>query len=295
MNSFLSTFSAYVSGIVEVVLSFRINSIRNIIDVAAIAFIFFQAMKLVRETRAMQFLKSIAVIFVVYFLADQFNLISLRFLMKSVLDIGLVALVVLFQPELRRALEQLGRSKIADINVFSGSQAHGDDDIAGRQEFIETVVASCEALSVKKTGALIVIERKIKLGEVINSGTIIDSRPSTELIGNIFFSNSPLHDGAMVVRDSRLYAAGCFLPLSYTEEIGRELGTRHRAALGMSEVSDAVVVVVSEETGAISVAMDSRLQRKLSGSALTSLLTTAMSAENEENKDKKRHFWKVRK
>jgi diadenylate cyclase len=294
MSDFFQTFVAYVSDIFGTILSFRL---RDIIDVAAVAFVLYHALKLVRETRAMQFIKSIAVIFVVYFLANEFNLISLKFLMKNVLDIGLVALVVLFQPELRRALEQLGRSKITELNVFGGGQTHDEALIVLRQELIEIIAESCADLSSKKTGALIVIERQIKLGEVINSGTIIDSKPSVELVENIFFINSPLHDGALVIRGGRLYAAGCFLPLSANMEIGRELGTRHRAALGMSEVSDAVIVIVSEETGALSVALDSSLQRGLSLQNLKKLLSIKLNATTpEDGQEGKKHvFWKVKK
>jgi diadenylate cyclase len=209
-------------------------------------------------------------------------MVSMKFLMRSVLDVGIIALVVIFQPELRRALEQVGRSTITDIGVFGGGQSTDREHLARTKDIIEIVTQSCKELSAKKTGALIVIERQIKLGEVIGSGTIIDAYPSVELIGNIFFTNSPLHDGAMVIRGGRLYAAGCFLPLSGNMEIGRELGTRHRAALGMSEESDAAVVVVSEETGAISVAIDSRLQRGLSPLNLQKLLSIKLSADESD-------------
>lgn len=294
MSNFFDLFKAYTSDIIATIASFKL---RDILDIAVVTFIIYSIMKIVRETRAMQFIKSIGVIFIAYFIATEFNIISLKFLLGNVLNIGLVALVVLFQPELRRALERLGRSKISDVGTVFGAQYYSEEATARAQELVEIICAGCETLSKKKIGALIVIERQTKLGEVINSGTIIDSRPSTELIGNIFFTNSPLHDGALVIRNSRLYAAGCFLPLSANMEIGKELGTRHRAALGMSEVSDAVTVVVSEESGAISVAAESRLQRGLSIQNLSKLLSLKLSASAMYGEDsvKKRAFWKVKK
>lgn len=292
MSGFFSMFYAYISDIVDTVLSFRP---RDIFDVAVVAFILYYAMKLVRETRALQFIKSIVVIFVVYFIADQFDLVSLRFLMGSILNVGLIAVIILFQPEIRRALEQIGRSKITDIGGFGGTQSYNDEDIALRQELVEIIADSCASLSATKTGALIVIERKIKLGDVINSGTIIDSKPSPELINNVFFKNSPLHDGAMVIRNGRLYAAGCLLPLSSDSEISRELGTRHRAALGMSEVSDAIVITVSEETGSISAALDSRLQRKLTVNNLSRLLAEGLGAIPEDEQESKKLFRRIKK
>ncbi|MDL2233901.1 diadenylate cyclase CdaA [Ruminococcaceae bacterium OttesenSCG-928-L11] len=288
MSELISALFTHIQNVGKIISDFGIV---DFLDVVVIAFIVYHAIKLIRETRAMQLIRSILVIFVVYFIANELNMISLKFLMKNVLDIGLITIVVLFQPELRRALETLGRSKITDIGVFGATGAAHDDAAASTAELIEVLAKSCEALSAKKTGALMVIEREIKLGEVINSGTIIDSKASPELIENIFFTNSPLHDGAMVIRSARLHAAGCFLPLSGNMEIGRELGTRHRAALGMSEVSDAVVVVVSEETGAISVALDSRLQRNLSVQNLRKLLSAKLNPDKGESAGGKIHLW----
>lgn len=293
-NEFLTDFTAAASDIIDV-----LGNVgwADFFDIAAIAFIFYHAMKLVRETRAMQFLKSIVIVFVVYFFADRIGMTSLRFIMSSVLDVGLIAVVVLFQPELRRALEQVGRSKLSDIGVFGPSSQH-EGQAAQILEIVDIVAESCESLSAKRTGALIVLERQIRLGEVVGSGTVIDSKPSPELIQNIFFTNSPLHDGAMIIRDGRLHAAGCFLPLSGDMEVARELGTRHRAALGMSEVSDAAIVVVSEETGNISVAVDSRLQRNLSVQNLRKLLVIKLSGDpSDKDGERKRlfNFWRTKK
>jgi len=246
-------------------------TIIDFIDVAVVAFIIYKLVGLVRETRAMQLVKGIAAIFAVYFVSNMIGMITLSYLIQNVLQVGLFAIVVLFQPELRRALEQMGRTKISFMDKLTG--ADNEEQIRQRKrQIVDVVCESSEYLSKRKIGALMVIEREIRLGDIIKTGTVINSDPSVELICNIFFPNSPLHDGAMILRGGKLHAAGCFLPLSGNTEIGRELGTRHRAALGMSEESDAVVVVVSEETGAISVAMDSRLQRGLSAQNLRKLL-----------------------
>ncbi|WRS27786.1 diadenylate cyclase CdaA [Oscillospiraceae bacterium MB08-C2-2] len=269
--------------------------LKDIIDILVIAYLLFQAFKLVRETRAMQLVKGIMAILLLYFISSPslLNMIALHFVIQNILAVGLIAFVVLFQPEMRRALEHVGRTKLGDLAHF------GDSSEQARAEQERMVTVVCEAASVlssQKTGALMVIERQTRLGEIINTGTVVDAYPSTELICNLFFINSPLHDGAMVFRGTRIYAAGCFLPLSNNMEISRELGTRHRAALGMSEVSDAVIVVVSEETGAISVALESKLQRKLSVKNLDRLLRAKLlgnTAEEAAAQPKKRFpFWK---
>lgn len=249
----------------------------DLLDVAAVSIIIYYALKLVKETRAVQLLKSIAVIFIVYFIADlppNSSMITLKFFLGKILDSGLVVLVVLFQPEIRRALEHLGRSTLMDINPFQS--APDTEEESAKIDLIDIICTSAEKLSQTKTGALMVIERDTRLGDIINTGTIIDAKASLEMMGNIFFVNTPLHDGALIIRDSRLYAAGCFLPLSENYDIARDFGTRHRAALGVSEISDAIVVIVSEETGNISVAYESRIQRGLSKQNLKKLLTAKL-------------------
>ena len=256
----------------------------DLFDILAVALIIYYGLKLVRETRAIQLVKSIGIIFVIYFISElpffNYSMIALNFLIGTMLDSGLVVLVVLFQPEIRRALERIGRGKISDITLFQNT----DSKERAMDELIATLCKSCESLSASRTGAIIVIEREIKLGDIIATGTVIDATPCEAVIGNIFFKNSPLHDGAMVIRDLRIHAVGCLLPLSTNTEISRDLGTRHRAALGMSEVSDAVILVVSEETGNISVAMDSRIQRGLSVQNLGKLLTVKLLNPPQESK-----------
>jgi len=290
MSKILETWQLFRNNLIGVL---KPINLVDFIDILIVAYIFYSLMRLVRETRAMQLLKGIAAILVLFFVANILEMTMLQFFIRNILTWGVIVIAVVFQPELRRALEQMGRTKFSPLGRGSESEA---DLLQKNKEVISAVCAAGAHLSSRKIGALIVIEREIKLGDVINTGTIIDSRISMELIANIFFPNSPMHDGAVVVRQGRLHSAGCFLPLSANMEIGRELGTRHRAALGMSEVSDAVIVVVSEETGAISVAVDSRLQRGLSVKNLEKMLEAKLIGTQPENTEaKKAPFWRRRK
>ena len=197
------------------------------------------------------------------------------------------AVIVVFQPELRKILEKLGRTSFSltqirkTVNSIGGNSFENNSNM---MRCINAICDSCAILSKERTGALIVIERSTRLGDIIATGTLVDASPSAELIRNIFFKNSPLHDGAMVIRDGRVHAAGCFLPLSNNYDISRTLGTRHRAALGMSEVSDALIVIVSEETGAISVAKDGKLNLRLTVNSLNSILCDELLSEQEAKK-----------
>ena len=263
-------------------------SLADLLDILIVAYLLYHAIRLVRETRAMQLVKGIAIVLVVYLVAVNLNMITLTFIITNIVQWGILALAIVFQPELRRALEQVGRSKIPIIGRIGGREAEVLQ--VNMQNMIEVVCQSAQILSESRTGALMVIERETKLGDVIPSGTVIDSEPSVLLICNIFHPNTPLHDGAMILREGRVHAAGCFLPLSENAEIGRELGTRHRAALGMSEVSDAIVVVVSEESGKISVAIDGKLDRGCSHQHLAALLSENLIGHNPE--ENKRAFWR---
>lgn len=264
--------------------------LRDALDILVVGYILYQIIRLIRDTRAMQLLKGIGLILILYFISQVIELNVLGFFIDNILSSGIIVLAVVFQPELRRALEQVGRTKITPL----GRYGDPTEELQRKNEqMLEALCAAVTYLSSRKTGALLVIERETKLGEIIKTGTVINAEPSMELIANVFFPNSPLHDGAVIIREGRLFSAGCFLPLSSNMEIGRELGTRHRAALGMSEVSDAVVVIVSEETGAVSVAIDSRLQRKLSPKNLELLLHAKLfGAKTEEEGEKKLPFWR---
>ncbi len=185
---------------------------------AFVSFLIYQAIKLVRESRAIQLVKGILLLLALYFVATQLQLRTMSFIMQNVLQVGVIALLVVFQPELRRALEQIGRTKITNLGVFN-SQDSEEQMLARWKKTIEAICEGAMSLSKQKIGALIVIERETRLGEIIKTGTIIDSDPSMELIGSIFFPNSPLHDGAMIIRGGKLYAAGCYLPLSGNYEL----------------------------------------------------------------------------
>ncbi len=245
------------------------NIFTNALDILLVAFAIYSLIKLVRDSRAEQLLKGILVLAAAYLAASILDLRALGFLLQLVFDNGLIVLVVIFQPEIRRALEQAGHSRLGGaLSMFGISEEENEQNIKRWQKTISAVCAAAEMLQRQKMGALIVFERTTKLGEIVNSGTIVDADPTPELIGNIFFNKAPLHDGAMIIRDGRVYAAGCILPLSDNLQISRELGTRHRAAVGMSENSDAIVVIVSEETGTISVAQKGDLKRNFSSEAL---------------------------
>jgi diadenylate cyclase len=274
----------------------RTVRLADAIDVICISYLVYKLVSLVRETRAAQLIKGILIILAAYLISDLARMQTMQFVMEYILNNGLIVLVVVFQPELRRALEQVGRSKFSKFGFFA---IHPDTEQELEQSWqgaIDAICESLEPLSSQKIGALMVIERKTKLGEIIKTGTIIDSKPSMELIGNVFFPNSPLHDGAMIIRDGKLYAAGCFLPLSENYGISKQLGTRHRASLGMSENSDAIVLVVSEETGVISIARDGVLKRNYTPQNVRELLEKELlPSKSAESSDKKPVFWRIKK
>lgn len=268
----------------------------DVIDILIVSYLVYKTIKLVKESRAQQLVKGILILSIGYAISHQLGLRTMSFILVNIFQIGIVAIVVVFQPELRRALEQVGRSKLSGLNVLASVGVL--DESKEAQQWETAIAEICDAavsLSLTKTGALIVFERQTKLGDIIKTGTIIDSQPSRELIGNIFYPNTPLHDGAMIVRQGKLYAAGCFLPLSDNNTISRELGTRHRAALGMSENSDAVVLTVSEETGKISIAIAGQIQRNFNYDTLKAKLTKELLPDkNAEGSEKKAGFWKVK-
>ena len=257
----------------------------NLVDILLVAFVVYEILVVIRKTRAAQLAKGAVVVLVVYALANLMNLRTVVWIMQSVLQIGFLALIVLFQPELRRALEQMGRTDKWAATLFKNRR----DDPSLRAKWQNACLAICDAaeqLSDTRTGALIVLERNSNLSEIIRTGTPLNADVNREMLGTIFYEGTPLHDGAVVVRDGVLKAAGCVLPLSDNLEIGKDMGTRHRAALGMSENSDAVVVVVSEETGIISMAKNGVLIRRLDRQNLFNLLQEELvppeTAENQK-------------
>ncbi len=249
----------------------------DLLDIAIVALLLFWVIKFVRGRRAGKLLLGVGVLSVLLVLSSLFEMRALNFILNGVFSVGLIAIVIVFQPELRSALEKVGG--VGDN--FKG-RVDGDEASVLKSAIGEIVVAA-EELSKKKTGALIVLERNTRLGDVIRTGTTIDAVTSSFLLGNIFYNKAPLHDGAVIIRKGRVHAAGCFLPLSSNEDIVQELGTRHRAAIGMSENSDALVLVVSEETGAISIAIDGNLHRNLTRSKLESYLATNILGEDRKH------------
>ncbi len=266
--------------------------VQDAVDIAIMAFLVYHLINLLKETRAGQLIKGVFGILLLYFFAYLLELYTLRTAMEMVIRYGALVLLVLFQPELRKVLEQVGRTSISNLSVFGTNMSTSEYE---RKQMIKTINAicdSCAILSKERIGALIVMERETKIGDIISTGTVIDSQPSADLIKNVFFPNSPLHDGALVIRNSRRYAAGCFLPLSDNYEISRALGTRHRAALGISEVSDAIVVVVSEETGAVTMAKNGKLEIDIGVNGLSAALFREFVAEDKENATEKKKLFR---
>lgn len=271
-------------------------SLVDIVDIALLTFIMYLLLKFVRETRAGQLMKGVVLLILVYFLSGAIELKAIHWLSKNVLDAGLIAIIILFQPELRRVLEKFGQTTIHLSRLTFGES----EEIADRWD--KAIPIICEAvgqLSATTTGALIVIERGTKLGEQILNGTVMKAEPSTQLFGNIFYNKTPLHDGAVIMRDGIIWAAACFLPKPQKEElIDKHLGSRHRAAIGMSENSDALVIVVSEETGQISVALDGVLTRNYTPKSLEKFLRGMLLPNDEDdwrNQTLRLPFWKKEK
>ena len=245
------------------------------LDIIIVAFLIYKIIPVFKATNTARIAKVVVVILAIAWLTGVAKLHTLNFVLNQFLSIGLLALVILFQPELRRMLDHLSGVK---LKKFLGSQKPEQEMVP----VISQTVAACEAMSKARIGALIVFARDSVLEEYFKTGTVIDGRVSEQLIRNIFFTNAALHDGAMIIREGRIAAAGCVLPLSESSRLSLDLGTRHRAAVGMSEVSDAVVVVVSEETGAISVAIDGMLKRHLAPQTLERLLRNELCPEVKE-------------
>jgi diadenylate cyclase len=276
---------SFFNSILNVLNTFRFV---DIVDIAVIAFIVYSLFKIVRDTRAEQLVKGIVILLVAYIIANLFNMLMLENLLKLLFEFGVVIIAIIFQPEIRNALEQLGRNNIKNFRFFS-RPTKSEQWIVAEKKAIADVVETAIVFSRQKTGALIVFERQTKLSDIASTGVEINADTSTAVLGNLFFNKAPLHDGAVIISNGKIKSAGCILPLtSRNENVDMNLGTRHRASIGITEVSDAVVVVVSEETGVISVA---------NGGVLTSDFTKD-SLQNElekqliQNKEKKNFFSK---
>lgn len=275
----------FIVSVAEMLLN-RISSVTlfDVLDIAIVSVVFYYIFKFVRDRRAGKLAVGIVFIILLLLISDICNMYALNFLLSNVVQVGIIGLMIVFQSELRYFLEKVGGNTfISGINRKTDKRTFSDV-----MKCIDAVTDACAFFSAEMVGALIVFERTTKLGDVIKTGTVIDAEPTEYLIKNIFFNKAPLHDGALVVRGCRLCSAGCFLPLSANEGINKDLGTRHRAALGMSENSDAVVVVVSEETGNISVALEGNLTRDYTPEKLKQTLISLLVAEEETKNPIKR-------
>lgn len=251
----------------------RTIEIRDIIDILAVAIIIFSLFKLVRETRAAQLLKGIVVLFLIYLVSSLFRLVMLTALLRMLFEGAVLLVAIIFQPEIRKYLERMGRNNTyKKYFKMIAKRGKSDEWKKNVQKAISDASDTAMLFSRSKTGALLVFERETKLSDIAATGTILDATPSVALLGNIFFNKAPLHDGASIIRDGKLFAAGCILPLTDNKSVDINLGTRHRAALGISEQSDAIVLVVSEETGIISLAINGILYRNFTRNSLAEKL-----------------------
>ena len=247
----------------------------DIVDILLVAFVIYTIIMMIQNTGAVRIAKSVIIILVLSGLTQLLNMYLMNYLLERVLEIGLIALVIMFQPELRRMLEKLGSKSLREILSMKEQQREID-------RVISQTVAACETMSKERTGVLIVFERSASTIDYQKTGTVLDAEVSSELLRNLFFTKAALHDGAVIIRNERIAAAGCVLPLTQNRNISSDLGTRHRAAIGMSEATDAVVVIVSEETGTMSVAIGGMLKRHLAPQTLEKLLLNELAPKTDE-------------
>ena len=268
---------AEVSGwILRYLLSIEIS---DILDIALMAFILYKIFTLVQSTKAASLVKGLMIFLAALVVSSALHLNGINYIMRSMANLGLLALIVLFQPEIRRVLEQVGSRRFTALFIH-------EETVGAVEQAISQTVLACTEMSQTRTGALIVFEREMQLDDMVRSGTVLDAAVSGELLKNIFFVKAPMHDGAVIVRHGRVLGAGCMLPLSKNVNLSRDLGMRHRAGIGMSENSDAVVVIVSEETGSISVAIGGMLKRHLKPETLENLLRNELLPREEDDVDK---------
>lgn len=246
--------------------------IADVIDIVIVAYLIYKAIWFVRRTNSYNLAKGLVVLLIVLWLSYIFKLKMIYYLLRRAVELGLIAILILFQPELRRVLERMGS------NFSSGRQSSTTEMDAA----IAQTVLACSDMSDSRTGALIIFERNVKLNDIMSTGTIVNSNTTAELIKNLFFNKAPLHDGAVIIRDGRIAAAGCVLPLTQNNNLSKDLGMRHRAGIGLSEQSDALVVIVSEETGSVSVAAEGMLKRHLAIGTLEKLLRSELIREDDD-------------
>ena len=278
LNKVFEAIASWWEWMVSIAMNFQF---KDAVDIIIVAFLIYGVVKLVRETRAGQLVKGLFLLVILFIISSYFNLVMVSRVLAYFFQFAFVAILIVFQPEIRKALEQVGRNNVGQSIAAVVTGRDRSYDRAQIRKAINAVVDGVGILQQLKMGALIVFERKTKLGDIIETGTQINCEPSGQSVGNIFFNKAPLHDGAMIIRDGMIHAAGCILPLTKNTSVSAELGTRHRAALGVSEESDAVVVVVSEETGQISVAVNGVLARRFTRDTLRDVLEGYLIPQEE--------------
>lgn len=278
LNKVFEAIASWWEWMVRIAMNFQF---KDAVDIIIVAFLIYGVVKLVRETRAGQLVKGLFLLVILFIISSYFNLVMVSRVLAYFFQFAFVAILIVFQPEIRKALEQVGRNNVGQSIAAVVTGRDRSYDRAQIRKAINAVVDGVGILQQLKMGALIVFERKTKLGDIIETGTQINCEPSGQIVGNIFFNKAPLHDGAMIIRDGMIHAAGCILPLTKNTSVSAELGTRHRAALGVSEESDAVVVVVSEETGQISVAVNGVLARRFTRDTLRDVLEGYLIPQEE--------------
>lgn len=278
LNKVFEAIASWWEWMVSIVMNFQF---KDAVDIIIVALLIYGVVKLVRETRAGQLVKGLFLLVILFIISSYFNLVMVSRVLAYFFQFAFVAILIVFQPEIRKALEQVGRNNVGQSIAAVVTGRDRSYDRAQIRKAINAVVDGVGILQQLKMGALIVFERKTKLGDIIETGTQINCEPSGQIVGNIFFNKAPLHDGAMIIRDGMIHAAGCILPLTKNTSVSAELGTRHRAALGVSEESDAVVVVVSEETGQISVAVNGVLARRFTRDTLRDVLEGYLIPQEE--------------
>lgn len=278
LNKVFEAIASWWEWMVSIAMNFQF---KDAVDIIIVAFLIYGVVKLVRETRAGQLVKGLFLLVILFIISSYFNLVMVSRVLAYFFQFAFVAILIVFQPEIRKALEQVGRNNVGQSIAAVVTGRDRSYDLAQIRKAINAVVDGVGILQQLKMGALIVFERKTKLGDIIETGTQINCEPSGQIVGNIFFNKAPLHDGAMIIRDGMIHAAGCILPLTKNTSVSAELGTRHRAALGVSEESDAVVVVVSEETGQISVAVNGVLARRFTRDTLRDVLEGYLIPQEE--------------
>lgn len=264
--------NSFLNGFFNIILRM---SIYDLIDISIVAYIFYKIFMFIKDTRAEQVFKGIIFLLLATQLSNTFKLHTVYWISLKALDYGVIAALIIFQPEFRAGLEHIGRAK---FNLF-GKNVNTSEETLNRN--IEEIVEALYSLSRQKIGALIIMERETRISDIINTGTIIDAEISRQLLINIFIPNTPLHDGAVVIRDSKVKAAACFLPLTESKDLSKDLGTRHRAGIGGSEVSDCITLIVSEETGGVSIAKAGKLYRDISRERMMNILRSNLKTNTE--------------